>query len=476
MKITFWGAARQVTGSMFLLELADDYRILIDCGLDMVREREARQEPERSGYQPLFPFEASMINVVLLTHAHIDHSGNIPNLMEEGFEGQVLCTAPTEALAHLLLLDSANLHLRKIKALQGGKRRRGGRRPGMNTEGLYLERQVQAAMEQFVTVAFNRKFRLNNQVSVTFIPTGHLLGAANILLEITENGQTKTIGFSGDLGRKNYPLLPDPDPFPEVDYLVCESTYGNRRHRDAGDPEDILADIIQRACVDIPGRLLIPAFSVGRTQALLYVLNKLYLKRQFDRIPIFSDSPLALRSTEVYENFQHLLNAEAREFRADHQELFDFSSLQYVKSLKESRAVSNHGQPCIIVSSSGMVRGGRIEQHMEVNLQNPYCTILMIGFAAPGTVGHQLMMGEKEVRLRGKAYEVLARVERTDIFSGHGDLDDLLQFIAFQRPERLQRLFLVHGEYPSMVEFREALSANGFDRVEIPARGETFEL
>ncbi len=475
MKLTFWGAARQVTGSMFLLELENDYRILIDCGLDVSRERE-HEDVFTDRPNMLFPFEPSMINLVILTHAHIDHSGNIPNLLEEGFEGQVLCTAPTEALTHLLLLDSAALHHRKLKSIHGGRRKSSRRIKNSDTAGLYLERQVEEAMEMFVTIPFNQKFKIKNGINVTFIPTGHLLGACNVLLEVEDKGETKRIGFSGDIGRKNYPLLQDPSPFPEVDYLVCESTYGDRRHECDRTPGEVLEDVIQRTCIDKPGRLIIPAFSVGRTQALLYTLNKLYAEKGLKPIKIFADSPLALKSTRVYEKFTKHLNEEAQEFFEEREELFDFSNLHYIENMKESRAVSDYKEASIIISSSGMVSGGRVEQHIRTNIQNPYCTILMIGYAAEGTLGHKLVRGDRSIRFNDKELPVMATIEKTDVFSGHGDLDDLVEFVRYQDQEKLKQIFLVHGDYDSMLGFRDTLREEGYKNIETPRKGQSYEL
>lgn len=477
MKLTFWGAARQVTGSMFLLELDDDYRILIDCGTEMARDREESAEinfKERQGL--LFPFEPSLINLVLLTHAHIDHSGNIPNLIREGYEGQILCTSATYSLTKLLLMDSASLHRNKLKTIHGSRRSsKRSYQPPPDTSEMYLERHVDEAVERFVTIAFQQRFKVRHNMYVTFIPTGHLLGAANILVEIIEeNGQTKRIGFSGDIGRHNYPLLPDPAPFPPVDYLICESTYGNRRHEAKGTPEDILADVIKRTCIDIPGRLIIPAFSVGRTQALLYTLNKLYSKNSIAPIKVFSDSPMALQSTQIHQKYVKLLNAEAQAFQEENEELFDFENLHYVENMEQSRAVSSYHEPCIIISSSGMISGGRVEEHIRKNIQNPYCTILMIGFAAEGTLGYRLTNGQKTLRIGNKEVPVLANVERTDVFSGHADLDDLLSFVKQQKPDQLQKLFVVHGEYDTMLAFKQTLEQEGFGQVEIPKRGQAY--
>jgi metallo-beta-lactamase family protein len=481
MKLTFWGAARQVTGSMFLLELDDDYRILIDCGTEMARDREEAHEMlvgSEINNGTSFPFDPSSINLVLLTHAHIDHSGNLPNLVRHGYEGQILCTAATHSLTQLLLLDSASLHRRRLKSIHHSKRSNSRRITQDTSQAaeMFLEQHVDETVERFVTIAFKHRFKIKSGVWITFIPTGHLLGAANILLEIEENGQLKKIGFSGDVGRRNYPLLPDPEPFPEVDYLLCESTYGNRRHKAQGTPEDILADVIKRTCIDIPGRLIIPAFSVGRTQALLYVLNKLYTERGFTPIRVFSDSPMALKSTEIHQKFVKLLNKEAQEFNEEHDELFDFDNLHFVENMEQSRHISSYHEPSIIISSSGMVNGGRVEDHIRKNIQNPYCTILMVGFAAEGTLGHRLVHGQKTLRVGDKDVPIMANVEHTDVFSGHADLDDLLAFVKQQNPAKLKKLFVVHGEYETMLDYKATLHELGYENVEIPKKGQTFLL
>lgn len=474
MKLTFWGATRQVTGSMYLLEV-DDFRILIDCGLDFDIDEQTRKQ-WFDEHKRVFPFEASMVNLVLLTHAHIDHSGNIPNLFREGFEGRIVCTEPTLALCELLLMDVARVYRRRFEnyyKLSSEKRRKKKKKLPLD---LYLEKDVTEAMKNFVPVGFGKSYRLNDQVKVTYYPAGHLLGAAHIFLEINENGEKKTIGFSGDIGRKNYPLLVDPSPLPPVDYLVCESTYGNRYHSCKANPEDALMDVIQRTCIDKPGRLIIPAFSVGRTQALLYVLNRLYIERKLPPIKVYSDSPLAHATTRVYQRHYRMLNRQAREFQEDNGELFDFDNLHYVVSTSESQNLSNHSEPSIIISASGMIQGGRIEHHIAANINNPYATILLIGYASEGTLGWRLLNGLDYINVKGEAVNVLANVEKIDVFSGHGDLHDLEEFVQQQDPNRLKQIFLVHGEPESMGNFKTVLNQHRFEMVEIPEKGNVYQL
>jgi metallo-beta-lactamase family protein len=479
MQLTFWGAARQVTGSMYLLELQDGYKILIDCGLDMEKERKNTpvSYPDRPSYS-VFPFEPSEINLLLLTHAHIDHSGNIPNLFREGFEGQVLCTSPTLELTKILLHDSALIHQKKLNNYHRnkGKTKKSKLNLPANTHEWYVERHVKEAVEQFVPLSFDNKFRVKKGLSITFVPAGHLLGAAHIVVEVEENGNKKTIGFSGDIGRKNYPLLTDPQPLPQVDYLLCETTYGSRKHISVKQAEQTLSEIIEKTCVDIPGRLIIPAFSVGRTQALLYTLHKLSVAQKLPPIKVFSDSPLAFQSTKVYEKYAKQLNQEAKTFKEHHEVLFDFDNLVYVEDLKTSKAIANYQQPCIIISASGMMEGGRVQHHIATNLQNPYCTILMVGYSAEGTIGHDLLTGKKEIRIGDQLLPVLANVMNTDVFSGHGDQDDLLAFVKQQDKDKINTIFLVHGEHQSMLDFKELLTQHQYQQIEIPEKGQTVVL
>lgn len=460
MKITFYGAARQVTGSMFLLELEHGYKILIDCGVDF----------ENKGSDNRFPFNPSEIDLVLLTHAHLDHSGRIPSLYLQGYNGQILCTSATFALTQLILHDAAAIQSKNIKR----KLNRQKYNSRKVADADYLQVHVDKAAERFVTIAFNNPFQVDENLIVNFIPTGHLLGAANIILEIKESGEYKKICFSGDIGRKKYPLLEEPFPVPEVDYLVCESTYGDRLHQDNDKPEEILIDVIRKTCIEKKGRLIIPSFSVGRTQALLYTLNKLAIENKLPAIKVFADSPMAEACTRIYENHLHILNKEAKEFYKINNNLFDFSNLIQIQGSKESKAISNYSEPCIILSSSGMITGGRIQEHIRKNLSNQYCTVLLVGYSAEGTTGHSLYKGEKIIFLNGKAIPVQAEIIHTDVFSGHGDQKDLINYIKPLVTPRLKRIFLVHGEEKSMHALKDKILDIGYEKIEMPEKGEEF--
>ncbi|WMJ72063.1 MBL fold metallo-hydrolase [Cytophagaceae bacterium ABcell3] len=465
MKLTFYGGAMQVTGSMFLLELSDGYKVLIDCGTDMAKSRFGEE-------QELFPFDPSSIDLVVLTHAHIDHSGKIPLLYKEGYNGQVLCTTPTAALSEILLHDASGLRKQQVRKKWNPKKKKLKEFVPQDT---YFERDVETAMDRFVSIEFNREFPIKEGASITLIPAGHLLGAAFVVVKSIEDGKETSIGFSGDIGRKNYPLLPNPATLPPVDYLVSESTYGGRVHINEGVPEEVLEKIIVETCVDKAGRLIIPAFSVGRTQSLLYTLHRLATECKFPSIKVFADSPMAEQSTMVYQQHVSWLNESARDFNAKNSTLFDFDNLVYTSTNKESRAISDYRQPCIIIASSGMLTGGRMNTHVQKNINNPYCSIMFVGYCAEGTPGHQLR-NNNSLKVNGREIPVAANVFHTDIFSGHGDRNDLMDFVKQQDASKLKKVFLVHGEAEGLFAFKNALVKEGYEQVVIPEKGQSFTL
>lgn len=461
MKLTIWGAAQQVTGSMHLLQ-TDNYNILIDCGLDY--EKGTYQEENE-----FFPFDPSSIDVVILTHAHIDHSGNLPTLVRLGFAGQILCTPPTADLTEILLFDSVNIFLSKQK--KKPKRGRGNYGP----KPLYLQRDVMETVDRFVTIGFNKSFKINGSIELTFIPAGHLLGAAAVIIAINENGILKKIGFTGDVGRKNYPVLVDPEPLPPLDYLVSESTYGGRLHTKDKSLEETLIETIKETCIKSPGRLIIPAFSFGRTQSLVFTLNQIFSKGLLPPVQIFVDSPLANFATDIYRKHHQLVNEEAKTFYQTKGDEFEFENLVYVQDRKESESVMTYLEPCIIISSAGMLEGGRIQDHLYHNIQNYYCTILFIGYCAKGTLGDRLLRGDPIIRLRNRDLMVYATIKKTDLLSGHGDHQDLVDTVIQQDPKTLKKVFLVHGEPKSMDALAQSLTNEGYHVVK-PFKGETIEL
>ncbi len=461
MKLTILGAAEQVTGSMHLLQI-ENYNVLIDCGLDY----------EKGTYQhenQYFSFDPASIDVVILTHAHIDHSGNLPTLVRMGFNGQILCSPPTAELTEVLLLDSVNIFLSKQNKHPRTKRHRSGPEP------LYLQKHVLETVERFVTIDFEKEFKINENLSLTFIPIGHLLGAAAIVLTVRENESIKRIAFTGDIGRKKYPLLTDPQPLPQVDYLVSESTYGGKFHSTDTTLEQKLIETISETCIKYPGRLIIPAFSIGRTQALAYVLNKIFNKKLLPPVKVFIDSPLASSATAIYHKYQRYLNEEAQNFYKNAVDGSEFKELSYVHDKRESISISNYHEPCIIISSAGMLEGGRIQDHLYYNIQNYYCTILFIGYCAKGTLGNRLLRGDPIIKLRNRDLMVYANIKQTDLLSGHGDHNDLVNTVKQQDPNTLKKVFLVHGELSSMHNLAQALEKEDYEVI-VPKKGDVFEL
>jgi metallo-beta-lactamase family protein len=331
-------------------------------------------------------------------------------------------------------------------------------------------------MDRLVTLGFKKEFRVNEEVSVTFYPAGHILGAASVLLQVNENGLTKRIGFTGDLGKMNSKIVVDPEAMPLLDYLVTESTYGDRLHSALLPAVEELYKYVKKNCIDAPGRLVIPAFSVGRTQAILFTLNQLYAKGLLKGIKVFTDSTLGILSTKVHEKYGDYLNEETKLFYKEHGDLFGFPNLRVIETESEQNELTYHSGPAIIVSSAGMVEGGRIQQHVRNNIQNPLCTILIAGYCAEGTLGYRLLQGQPTIKIRNKEIAVYARVTSTDVFSAHPDRDGLLQYIKKTAHPGLKKIFLVHGEEKAIEKFSLFLADKGVKDVIIPNKGEHFSI
>ena len=455
MKYTCWGAAKQVTGSMHLLELESGYKILVDCGIDY-------EDKDNKEINAHFQFNPRDIDVLLLTHAHIDHSGNIPNLVKQGFKGEIICTEPTAFLLDKLWIDSVNIQNNNHNRRQ--------------TTRLYGFKEVKDANEQLLTVNFNQNVSLNSEVSFAFYEAGHIIGAASIRIEVKEEDTLKTIGFTGDLGNPGSKLIVDPTPMKGLNYLVTETTYGNREHKEKRSPEDVLIEYVTKTCVDQEGRLIIPAFSVGRTQSILFTLKKLFNEGKLPPVRVFADSPLALASSNIHNRFSDYLNDEAKNYKLVDGSLFDFKSLYLIEDKSDVEDMELYRDSCIIVSSAGMLEGGRIQHHISDHIQNPSCTILIAGFCSPGTLGAQLLEGRSTIRVKGNDKYVFAKIDQTDVFSAHPDTNGLQDYFEASNDGQLTKLFFVHGEEESMNELKILLSDNLKNKVTIPSRGETFLL
>lgn len=465
MKIAFHGAARAVTGSKHLITLNSGTQILLDCGLFQGMGDITDQLNESFGFDP------ARVTYLILSHAHIDHCGLLPRLVAEGFNGPIFCTPATRDLAEILLLDSAKIQMqdaeyanRKIKLVEDQEM------------PLYTDKDVQQTLRQFKVISYEQDFKIDEQVSVRFTDAGHIVGSAAVHLQIQEDGKQTRVTFSGDVGRYGDLLLKSPQTFPQADYIIMESTYGDSLHADLEPIENMLGKIITQTCIEKQGKVIIPAFSVGRTQELLYALNALELKGILPNVPYYVDSPLSLEATEVLKSHPDVYNNGVKEVLKIDRDIFGFKGLRFIESVDESKALNNDPQPCVIISSSGMAEGGRVRHHIRNNISDRKNTILMVGYASPGSLAGRLMAGQKRVWLFGQDYDVIAEIRSIKSMSAHGDYEDLLQFLSVQDPAKVKQVFLVHGDYDVQQKFASRVMNAGFKNVAIPEYHQEFEL
>jgi metallo-beta-lactamase family protein len=465
MKVAFHGAARAVTGSKHLITLNNGIQILLDCGLFQGMGDITDRLNESFGFDP------KKVTYLILSHAHIDHCGLLPRLVAEGFNGSIFCTPATRDLAEILMLDSAKIQMqdaeyanRKMKTVEDQEM------------PLYTDKDVQQTLRQFKTVPYEQDFKIDEHISVRFTDAGHIVGSAAVHLQLEESGKQTRITFSGDVGRYGDLLLKSPQTFPQADYIIMESTYGDSLHIDLDPIETMLGKIITQTCLEKKGKVIIPAFSVGRTQELLYALNALELKGILPNVPYYVDSPLSLEATEVLKKHPDVYNNGVKEVLKIDRDIFGFKGLRFIESVDESKALNNDPQPCVIISSSGMAEGGRVRHHIRNNISDHKNTILMVGYASPGSLAGRLVAGQKRVWLFGQDYDVLAEVQSIKSMSAHGDYEDLLQFLSVQNPEKVKRVFLVHGEYDVQQKFAQRIVNAGFKNVSIPEYHQEFEL
>ncbi|MCK9481534.1 MAG: MBL fold metallo-hydrolase [Bacteroidia bacterium] len=469
MKLTCWGAAGTVTGSMHLLETDSGRRILVDCGLYYEKKNKDITEHNRR-----FPFSPKSIDAVILTHAHIDHSGNLPNLVNQGFEGNIYCTAPTKELSLYLLEDSVNIQMAALDKTFVKKKSKKHKKKNIEEGLLYNYKHIKQMLGQVVTIDYQVSKRVLDDIEITFYNAGHILGAASVMVKVIEGNEEKTIGFTGDLGNYNSKLMIDPTPLPQPDFLVTEATYGGRLHADGKNAMDLLLDEVVETCVNKRGKLIIPAFSVGRTQAIIFTLHQLYVAGRLPNIKIFTDSPLAIKTTRMYETYIDLLNNEAKDFHKNYGDIFAFDLLYTLLSPEHSESISLDPEPCVIISAAGMVEGGRIQQHVRTNISNPHSSILIAGYCAEGTFGHLLLQGLSHVVINQKERPVLATIKQTDGFSAHPDHKGLLDFIHKTQGSNTRKVVIVHSDPASAKALKEAISPS--HHPEMAERGKVFEL
>lgn len=466
MKISFHGAARTVTGSKHLVQLDNNESILLDCGLFQGMGRDT------DSLNAKFGFDAAKVDYVILSHAHIDHSGLLPKLVKEGFSGAIYCTPGTKALAEILLEDSAMIQ--RDDAKYGNKRRAKQGLPPI--EPLYDLDDVNLTIPLLKAVDYNTPTKISDSVEVLFTDAGHIIGSAAVSLKIMNGENTESLTFSGDIGRYRDMILRSPASFPHADYIIIESTYGDKLHDLIHTTPDDLLKWIESTCVEHKGNLIIPAFSVGRTQEILFELNQLSLEKRLPHIPIYVDSPLSMEATEVLKKFPKYFNKKIQKILEVDDDPFDFEGLRYIKSVEESKALNEDLHPKVIISASGMADAGRVKHHIKNNISNAKNTILLVGYCEPHSLGGRLMNGAKEVKIYSELYDVVAKVGSIRSMSAHGDYEDLMQFLACQNPDLVKQVFVVHGEAEVQDHFAERLRKKGFKEVHAPEMHESFEL
>ncbi len=469
MQIKFCGAAREVTGSAHVVMLDDGTKILLDCGLYQGNSK-AMEEFNHS-----WLFDPAEIGCVVLSHAHIDHSGRLPKLVKDGFKGTIFCTHATRSLCAIMLLDSAKIQERDAEYFNRRNEEDIEKGKEDAAEALYTSLDAEATMKQFASYGYDRWFRIHDRVEVLFRDAGHILGSASVTLRITENGKTTMLGFTGDIGRPNRPILRDPALMPEVDYLLCESTYGDRDHESAPAETQHFLQIIHHTCVEKRGKLIIPAFSVGRTQELVYILDQLVTAGKLPEVPVYVDSPLAVNATTIFGAHPECFDDQLNEYMLTDDNPFGFNRLHYVRSTDESKKLNTMEDPCIIISASGMATAGRIQHHLFNSIDQARNTVLIVGYCSPETPCGLLRNGIENIRFFGKWKPVRAQIEIMDSFSAHADRWEMIDFLKNQQ-ESAKKLFLVHGNHDAQKAFRGLLLQQGFQDVEIPKLGEVFDL
>ncbi len=465
MRIQFLGANRQVTGSRHLLEAAG-IKILVDCGLFQERPYLERN------WEP-FLVPAEEIDVILLTHAHLDHSGLIPRLIKEGFCRKIMATGASVDLAKIVLLDSAQIQ-EEDAAFKKKRHQKEGRRSLYPEIPLYTIEDAREAFPLFEPVPYLQPIPLNDHITVRYHDAGHILGSSMLEMDVGENGQSRKIIFSGDIGQWGKPLVHDPSVFAAADIVVMESTYGDRNHEDPASIDDLLARIICDTAAR-GGRVVIPVFALERAQELMFYLGKLRREGRIPRLPVFLDSPMAVEVTKIFSRYPTLLNHEAANLLKAGQTPFAFPGLKLLTSIEESKAVNQMTSPCIIMAGSGMCTGGRIKHHLAHNIERPESTVLFVGYQAKNTLGRQILEGQSQVRIIGKMYNVRARIAKIEGISGHAGKDDLLRWLrAFKTAP--EHLFLTHGDEETSLSLAAFLEKEKRWPVSVPLYKEIIEI
>lgn len=466
MKITFHGASKTVTGSKHLITTLNNKKILLDCGF--------YQGMGKQNYilNSKFDFKPAEVDYLILTHAHIDHSGMIPKLVKDGFNGKIYCSEATFDLCRIMLGDSAHIQIadarfvNKIKEKQGKK----------FIEPLYNEEDVEIALDMFEPTEAGKTIEIDKNIKLTLIDNGHILGSTAAHLEIDEDGTTTKLTYTGDIGRYNTQLLKDPKSFPQSDVIICESTYGDRLHDNVDNASQQVLDAIVDTCVEKRGRLIIPAFSLGRTQELVYTLNKLNLFGLLPNVRIYVDSPLSVNATEIVRKHKDLLNHNVQRFCESRPDPFGFNQVHYIRSKHESMRLNDVTQPCVIISASGMADAGRVKHHIKYAIGDARNSILLVGYSEPNSLAGRLRRGAKKVTLFGLPYEVRAEIKTVESYSAHADYSEMLKYLDCQDPSKVKEMILVHGEPDSIEAWKNRLHGKGFRSIFTPNVGESIRF
>ena len=466
MNITFHGATKTVTGSKHLVTTRSNKNILLDCGMFQGMGKDTHELNSNLGFDPL------EIDFVILSHAHIDHSGLLPKLVKEGFSGTIYTSQATYDLCEIMLRDSAHIQLadaeyvNKIRASQGRK----------YIEPLYTEEDVELTLDLFQTVNFGEEVVIDEEVSFTLIDNGHILGSAAIYLELNEDGLKTRLTYTGDIGRYRTQLLQDPKSFPQSDVIICESTYGDRLHDDVENAGQQVLEAIIDTCERKRGKLIIPAFSLGRTQELVYTVNRLNLFGLLPKVKIYVDSPLSVNATEIVRKHKNLLNEQVQEFCETRPDPFGFDQLTYIRNVEDSIRLNSINYPCVIISASGMAEAGRVKHHIKNAISDEKNTILIVGYAEPLSLAGKLRTGADEVNMFGKTYSVKADIKVVESYSAHADYKEMLQYLSCQDARKVREMILVHGEPESILEWKNHLNGRGFSSIRIPSQHQQYRF
>lgn len=465
--LTSYGAAGRVTGSKHLITTATGEKILLDCGLFQGEGKEGQELNRNWGFEP------SEIDFLILSHAHIDHTGLVPKLVKDGFEGIIYSNSSTRDLCEIMLADSAHIQEADLKRVNK-RRAEKGQEP---LEPIYDMADAERAMGLFQVVNDNQEFKVGQNTTVTLIPNAHIIGSSAIHLTLYSiEGKEIKLTFTGDIGRPDDQILAGPFPFPQSDYIISESTYGDRVHEPAADAKEAFFKLIQRICVEKHGKIIIPAFSIDRTQEIIYILDQLAFEKKLPHIPVYVDSPLSIKATQIMELHREEFNPDILEYITKDGDPFSFPNLHYVSKVEDSKAINDVHSAAIIISASGMAEAGRIKHHIANNIENPLNAILIVGYATPFSLAGQLTAGNQEVKIFGEKFQVFAEIHRMNNFSAHADWKEMIQYLSCQDTSKVKKVFLVHGEEDTLGAFKSHLINAGFNNVQIVEQGISYSL